>query len=41
MGLLQDKVALWQVLSECFHSPANHSTDCYSLIIIGHPELVK
>jgi hypothetical protein len=35
-------VALGQVFSEYFDSPANsHSTDCSTLIIIYHPGLVQ
>jgi hypothetical protein len=37
------KVALGQVFSKYYRFPANHSTDCSTLIIIviHHPGLVK
>jgi hypothetical protein len=35
VGFVVDEVALGQVFSEYFGSPANsHSTDCFTLIII-------
>jgi hypothetical protein len=40
VGFVMDKVAVGQVFSEYFVSPANfHSTDC-STFIIYHPVLV-
>jgi hypothetical protein len=39
LGFVVDKVALDQVSCEYFGSPANHSTDSYTLIIIHHPGL--
>jgi hypothetical protein len=41
MGFVVDEVALGQVFSEYFVSPANfHSADC-STLIIYHPGLVQ
>jgi hypothetical protein len=41
VGFVMDKVALGQVFSEYFGSPASsHSTDC-STLIIYQPELVQ
>jgi hypothetical protein len=41
VGFVVDKVALGQIFSEYFGSPANsHSTDC-STFIIYHPGLVQ
>jgi hypothetical protein len=34
VGFVVDKAALWQVFSEYFSSPANHSTN-FSIIIIA------
>jgi hypothetical protein len=43
VGFVVDKAALGQVFSEYFGSvsPAIHSTDCSTLIIIHHPGLVQ
>jgi hypothetical protein len=36
MGVVEDKPALRRVFSEYFDSPANHSIDCSTFIIIHH-----
>jgi hypothetical protein len=42
VGFVVDKVALGQVFSEYFGSPANpHSTNCSIIIIIYQPGLVQ
>jgi hypothetical protein len=42
VGFVVDKVALGQVFSEYFGSPANiHSTNCFTITIIYHLGLVK
>jgi hypothetical protein len=42
VGFVVEKVALGQVFSKYFGSPAgSYSTECSTLIIIYHPELVR
>jgi hypothetical protein len=42
VGFVVDKVALGQVFTEYFGSPANsNSTECSTFIIIYHPGLVQ
>jgi hypothetical protein len=42
VGFVVNKVALGQVFSECFISPANlHSTNCSTITIIYHLGLVQ
>jgi hypothetical protein len=40
-GIVVDNMALGQVFSEYFGSPANYSADCSTLIFIYHQELVQ
>jgi hypothetical protein len=42
VGFVLEKVALGQVFSKYFGSPANsHSTDCSTFITVYHPGLVQ
>jgi hypothetical protein len=40
VGFVVDEVALGQLSPDKAVSPANHSTDCSTLIVIHHPGLV-